>query len=247
MVGESVVSRVVRIVEAFAAGERALGVSEIARRSGLHVATVSRQVEQLVGSGWLERTEDRRVRIGVRLWEVASRASPTVGLREAAMPFMEDLHAVVGQHVQLGVREGTEVLFVERLSAPGAVINLTPIAGRLPLHASSGGLVLLAFAPPDVQEEVLSGRLRRFTDQTITDRGRLRKVLAEVRRNGSVVCRGHIHVDAAGVAVPVRDGAGVVDAALAVVVPNNREAHRVVPALQTAAHGITRMRETLSR
>jgi DNA-binding IclR family transcriptional regulator len=244
--GESVVSRLVRIVESFAPGERSLGVSEIARRSGLPVATVSRQVEQLVALGWLERGEDRRVRIGVRLWEVASRASPTVGLREAAMPFMEDVHGVVGQHVQLGVREGTEVLFVERLSAPGAVVNVTRIAGRLPLHASSAGLVLLAFAPADVQEAVLAGRLRRYTPRTITTARRLRAVLAEVRRTGVVVCPGYIHLDAAGVAVPVRDSAGVVDAALGVVVPNDREAHRVVPALQTAAQGIARMRTSLS-
>lgn len=68
--GKPVVSRVVRIVGAFAPEERALGVSEIARRTGLPVATVSRLVEQLVRFGWLERQEDRRVRVGVRLWEV---------------------------------------------------------------------------------------------------------------------------------------------------------------------------------
>jgi DNA-binding IclR family transcriptional regulator len=114
------------------------------------------------------------------------------------MPFMEDVHGVVGQHVQLGVREGTEVLVVERLSAPGAVANVTRIAGRLSLHASSAGLVLLAFAPADVQEAVLAGRLRRYTPRTITTARRLRTVLADVRRTGAVVCPGYIHLDAAG-------------------------------------------------
>src|SRR5262245_11740161 len=123
--GESVLARVVRIFEAFTAEDSALTVSEIARRTGLHVATASRLVAELVSYGCLARDSDRRVRIGVRMWELATRASPTLSLRDAAMPFMEGVHDVVGHHVQLGVLDGDEVLFLERLSAPGAVINYT--------------------------------------------------------------------------------------------------------------------------
>src|SRR3954469_6427776 len=118
--GESVLSRVVRIFETFGPDTPALRVTDIERRAELHVATASRLVDELVGAGWLRPDPDRRIRVGVRLWELASRASPTLGLREAAMPFMEDLHAVVGHHTQLAVLEDREVLFVERLSAPRA-------------------------------------------------------------------------------------------------------------------------------
>jgi DNA-binding IclR family transcriptional regulator len=144
---ESVLSRAARILEAFSQDEPALTVSEIARRSGLHVATASRLVAELVAHGFLSRDDDRQVRIGVRLWELVTRASPTLSLRDTAMPFMEGVHDVVGHHVQLGVRDGDDVLFLERLSAPSAVINYTRVAGRLPLHASSSGLVLLAHGP----------------------------------------------------------------------------------------------------
>src|SRR3954454_4948316 len=98
----------------------------------------------------LERGPGREVRVGVRLWELGARASPTVTLRDAAMPFLEDVHAVVGHHAQLAVLDGEHVLFLERLSARDAVVNFSRIAGRLPLHTSSSGLVLLAHAPPDV-------------------------------------------------------------------------------------------------
>jgi DNA-binding IclR family transcriptional regulator len=118
-----VLSRAVRIVEAFGPGDAALTVTEIARRSGLHIATASRLIEELVSAGWLQRDEQRMVRIGLRMWEVASRASPTLSLREAALPVMEDLHTIVGHDVQLAVLEGDEVLFVERQTGPGAVIN----------------------------------------------------------------------------------------------------------------------------
>lgn len=240
--GESTLSRVVRILEAFDGDRRELGVSELARRSGLHVATASRLVEQLVGHGLLVRTEARRVRVGVRLWELALRASPTLGLRDAALPFLEDLHAVIGHHAQLGILDGDEVLFVERLSAPDAVVNYTRVAGRLPLHASSSGLVLLAHAPPATQERVLARPMEVFTPHTLATPAALRARLAQVRAQGHALCRGHLHPEAAGVAVPLRDPSGAVVAAVAVIVPNDDAAFAAVPALRAAARGIARRR-----
>ena len=141
--------------------------------------------------------------MGVRLWELgARRLAYALGLREAAMPFMEDAHAVLGHHVQLGVLDGAEVLFVERLSAPGAVINLTRIAGRLPLHVSSSGLVLLAFGERELQEQVLSRPLARYTAHTLSSPAALRAALAEVRRQEFACLPGHVHEDALGIAVP---------------------------------------------
>lgn len=233
-------SRVVRIFETFGPDATALRVSDIARRTGLHVATASRLVDELVSYGWLQRDADRRIRIGVRIWELASRASPTLGLREAAMPFMEDLHAVVGQHTQLGVLEGREVLFVERLSAPGAVVNLTRIAGRLPLHASSSGLVLLAHAPAEFQDEMLASPLTAFTASTVADPARLRSLLADIRRNGFAYCEGFFDNEATGIAVPLRGPGGEVVAALSVIVPIDGDAHPQIPALRAAARGISR-------
>jgi DNA-binding IclR family transcriptional regulator len=238
--GESSLSRAVRVLEAFTSDEPELGVAEVARRAGLHVATASRIVGQLAGHGLLERAPDRRVRIGVRMWELASRASPTRSLRDAAMPYLEDLHAVVGHHAQLAVLNGDEVLFLERLSARDAVVNFSRIAGRLPLHVSSSGVVLLASGPQELQDRVLAGPLERYTDATVTSPARLRATLEQVRRQGWVLLPGHVHEDAAGVAVPVRDGLGEVVAALSVIVPNDERAPSTVPVLLATARGIGR-------
>lgn len=240
-------ARAVRIFEVFSSTHRALTVTEIARRSDLHLATASRLIAELVRHGLLARTADGRVRIGMRLWELAQRASPALPLREAAMPYLEDLHAVVGHHVQLGILDGTEVLFVERLSAPNAVINITQIAGRLPLHASSSGLVLLAFSGPGLRDEILARPLTRYTQRTMTDPARLREVLADVRRDGHVVTNGHIHRDATGIAVPIWGDDATVAAALSAVVPNDGQAFTLIPTLKAAARGIARGLATPSR
>jgi DNA-binding IclR family transcriptional regulator len=79
-------------------------VSEIARRTGLHLATASRLVAGLVGHGLLAREPDQRVRVGAHLW--ALRGSPTSRPRDTGMPFMEEVHAVVGHQQVLVVPRG---------------------------------------------------------------------------------------------------------------------------------------------
>ncbi|MDZ7914853.1 MAG: IclR family transcriptional regulator [Rhodococcus sp. (in: high G+C Gram-positive bacteria)] len=238
--GESVLQRVVRILETFDCDCTAVSITDVASRSGLPLSTASRMINELEEHGLLERDGNRQVRIGMRLWELASRASPTRGLRDAAMPFLEDLHAIIGHHVQVGVLDGTEVLFIERLSAPGAVVNVTRIAGRLPLHASSSGLLLLAHGPAALHEQILGGPLPAFTAETIVDPRALRVFVAEVRRTGAAVCPGFIHEDALGIAVPIREDNDRVIAALSVVVPRGEHIPAHVMALQTAAMGIRR-------
>jgi DNA-binding IclR family transcriptional regulator len=238
--GESSLTRAVRVLEAFTSDEPELSVSEIARRSGLHVATASRIVGQLADHGLLSRGDDRRVRIGMRMWELAARASPTRSLRDAAMPYLEDLHAVVGHHAQLGVLDGEDVLFLERLSARDAVINYSRIAGRLPLHISSSGVVLMTYGPDHLRERLLARPLERYTAATISSPGALRATFAQVRRQGYALLAGHVHPDATGIAVPVRDALGEVVAALSVIVPNDDRASSAVPALLAAARGINR-------
>jgi DNA-binding IclR family transcriptional regulator len=153
---------------------------------------------------------------------------------------MEDLHAIVGQHIQLGVMDGDDVLFVERLTASGAVINFTRLAGRLPLHASSAGLLLLAYASQEQQEHILRQPLEVFTGNTISTSSELRTSLAEVRRTGYAFLAGHLHLDATGIAAPVRDASGNVTAALAIVVPSDKSARSQIAVLRAAAAAISR-------
>lgn len=239
--GESVMERVLRIIEAFDVSTPVLTVSEIARRADLPVTTAHRLVNELVDLRMLERAGPHQIRIGLRMWELSSRSSRVVRLRDVALPFMEDLHAVVRQHTQLGVLDGDEVLYIERLSAPGSMANATYVAGRLPAHACSAGLVLLAFAPADVREEILSQPLARYTPNTVTDPQQLRKIFADIRVQGHCLADSMTIPNAVGAAAPVFDANGDIVAALTIVVPS--DADRIVghiPALMTAARGISR-------
>jgi DNA-binding IclR family transcriptional regulator len=248
--GETTLSRATRVLEVFESGTPSLSASDISRRTGIPMASTHRLVGQMVRLGLLERGPDRLLRVGVRLWELGWRSTAALQLRNVALPYLEDLQSAVRQHTQLAVLEGTDALYVERLSARGrTTVNITRVAGRLPAHVCSSGLVLLAFSPAQLQEQVLAGpRLRAYTPATITDPAQLRRQLADTRRHGHAIQLGTVHPEAAGVAAPIRDNANNVVAAVSVIVPNTGPAvSAATPVVVAAALGITRALQATSR
>lgn len=237
--GESVAERIVRVLETFDADRSAQTPTEIGRRAGLPSSTAHRLVAELVDTGLLDRDESGQVRLGMHLWEVAQRGSRALRLRQAALPFMERVQARIREHTQLAVWERDETLFLERLSHPDAVSNIARIAGRLPLHASSAGLVLLAFADDADRERVLARPLTPVGPGSVTDRARLEALLADVRRDGVVVARGFVEPVSAAVAVPVRERGRVI-AALSVVLSRDAPVAGARDELRAAAAGIGR-------
>ncbi|MFE1646615.1 IclR family transcriptional regulator [Microbacterium sp. P01] len=219
--GQTVLSKHLRVLGAFEAAVPFLTLTEIADRADLAPSSAHRIVGELEHEGLLERLPDRTYRLGVRLWELACRTPGALGLRELARPFLQAVHARVRQHAQLGVLSGTGVLFLDRLSARDAVVNATLIGGRIPLHASSSGLVLLAHAGPEVLAAILAEPRERYTSHTLTTERDLLAALRTVRARGWAVCDGHIHEESRGIAVPIRGAHHDVIAALSVVVAND--------------------------
>lgn len=232
------------VLGAFSEETPELTLTAIARRTGIPLTTVHRLAGELVTGGALERGDDGRYRIGLRLWEIAALAPASLGLRERAMPFLEDLHEVTRHNVTLAVpdpEDGSEVVYLERLAARDAVSILSRSGSRLPAHATGVGLVLLAHAAPHTLERVLARPLRRFTPYTVCDPDGVRETLASVRRCGFVISDRQIEEVSLSVAAPVRSGSGPVVAALSIVVPaDGTNPHTYVPAVRAAARGISR-------
>jgi DNA-binding IclR family transcriptional regulator len=233
-------AKLLDILATFHADRPELTLSDISRRSGLPLTTTHRLVRELTAWGALERSAAGSYHIGLRLWEVASLAPRGLRLREIALPYLEDLYEAEHQLKALAVREGLELVFVERLAGRGAVPVLTRVGGRFALHATGVGLVLLAFAPVDVQEQVLGGLLERWTPKTITNPGQLRRVLADVRSNGFAVSDRQVTMDSLSVAAPIRGAADEVVAALSLVVhADGAQPRTLAAAVRAAARGIS--------
>lgn len=237
----SVTGRALRVLEAFSPSAPVLRLSGISRRSGLPLTTAHRLVGELAEWGALEREPDGSYRIGLRLWEVAALAPRGLGLREVALPHLSDLARVTGENVQLAVREGLDVVYVERLAGRDSVPVLTRVGGRFALTPTGVGRVLLAHAPADVQERALAQQLVRYTPRTECEPARLRQLLAEVRRTGVAVSERQVTMDSVSVAAPVYGAGAEVVAAVSVVAHvDSVQPHSLVPLVQVAAAGISR-------
>jgi len=196
-------------------------------------------VGELVVWGALARTPSGEYVVGRRLWDVGLLAPVQTGLRQLASPYLHDLYAATLATVHLAVRDGTEVLYLDRLAGHTSVPVVSQIGSRLPLHATGVGKVLLAHAPPEVQASALADPVR-VTAYTVTQPGLLRRQLARVVRDGYATTVEEMSLGACSVAVPIRRGEAVV-AALGIVVPSlKKDRPRLVAALQVAAQSIGR-------
>ncbi|MEV8373365.1 IclR family transcriptional regulator [Kribbella sp. NPDC056861] len=179
-------SRVLALLGAFDSDHRALTLTDLARRAGIPLATAHRLVAELVEWGALVRRTSGEYVVGRRVWDLGLLAPAQSGLRQVASPFLNDIYGATLATVHLAVRDGAQVLYLDRVSGHASVPVVSQIGSRLPLHATGVGKVLLAYAPQEIQAEVLSN-LTRVTPYTITQPGRLREDLRRVHREGYAV------------------------------------------------------------
>ncbi|WP_328767384.1 IclR family transcriptional regulator [Streptomyces sp. NBC_00286] len=241
MTVRSAPDRLLAVLAAFDHDHPALSLTDISRRAGLSLTTAHRLVGALSEWGALERDASGAYHVGLRLWEVAALAPRGLALRQVALPYLEDLYEATHQNVQMAVRDGDEVVYIEWISGHSAVGVHIRVGARWPLHATGVGLALLAFSDVASQEAYCARPLVAFTPHTITDPAILRRVLAEVRRTGVAVSSRQVTEDALSVAAPVRNADGSVVAAASVVVPErDAQVPALIPAVRLAALGISR-------
>jgi DNA-binding IclR family transcriptional regulator len=238
--GATVTSRALAVLGAYDPGHRRLTLSQLAQRAGLPLATTHRLVSELAEWGALVRVPSGEYVVGRRMWDLGLLAPVQSGLRAVAGPFLQDLYGATFATVHLAVRDGDRALYLDRVAGHASVPVVSDVGSRLPMHATGVGKVLLAHAPPAVQDGVLAD-LVRVTPYTITQPGRLREQLRRVIREGYAQTSEEMSLGACSVAVPIWAADHDVVAALGIVVPDLRRVRgRLVAALQVAARGIGR-------
>lgn len=239
--GEPVLIRALSLLAEFSDSRRSLSLAELARASGMPPATALRFLRHLTDWGALERLEDGRYAVGVRLWELASLAPRGHGIRDIALPYLEDLYEITHHHVLLAVRDGLDAVLIDRLSSKDATEVAYRVGGRLPLPTTAVGRVLLAYGSPSLQAEVLAGPLEAVPGVGPLSAKDLRIVLADVKRAGVSTVRRSLPSRTVSVAAPVRGAGAEVLAALSIVMPDGTTPeHELIPAVRTAARAISR-------
>lgn len=198
----SVTARALSVLGAFENTVGPLSVSRIATRAHLPLSTTYRLVHELEAWGGVEKTSDGKYQVGMRIWELGQLAGRR--LRDRAHPFLQDLFDLTHENVHMAVREGTQTLYTDKIYGSKKVPVISRVGGRLPMHATAVGRVLLAAQPDWFVEAYLERELETPTPQTVTDPALLREEVARVRETGYSVTIEQMRVGQSSVALPVR-------------------------------------------
>jgi DNA-binding IclR family transcriptional regulator len=237
---ESVLQRANLLLDAFGPQHRYLTLSSIVMRTGLPKSTVHRTAQQMTALGWLIY-EDGRYSLGTRIFELAGLSSVRHELREAALPFMQDLYEATHITVHLGVRMGREVLYIEKIAGHDKITELSHVGGRMPLYCTGIGKMLLAFSDEEVVENVVRGGLARRTQATITSPTQLRRELSTIAEAKVAFDREECSIGICCVAAPIYGPDRSVVAAMSITGRVSRSRlDRLAPAVITAALGASR-------
>jgi DNA-binding IclR family transcriptional regulator len=215
----SILARAASLLDAFDEGHRRLSLAALVYRSGMARSTVHRTAAKMIELGWLQRV-DGRYMVGERLFEVASLAPSRYELRDAVLPYMQDIHEATRLTVQLGILDGIDVVLVEKISGHRDIGFLTHVGGRIPAYASSLGRAILAHSPADVVDAALAGDLEARTRLTITSPDLVRTELVAVAERGWAVDREEGNIGVSCVGVPVFGPTSQIVAALSVTGPS---------------------------
>ena len=244
--GLSTVRNAARLLKVFRSREADLGVSELARRLGLGKSTVHRMLTTLVAEGLIEQNpRTGGYRLGIVMFELGQAVRVHMDLHAAVGQVLSELRAQTGESSQVGVLDGHEVVYVDRLESAHSLRLFTETGRRVPVHCTSSGKVLLAYLPEARRHAVLrEAPMTALTPHTITSREQLVAELTRVRRRGWAEAINEREIGIASIAAPVRDVTGDVVAAISIGVPLARcsvmALRRLAPTIVEAAEAASR-------
>jgi len=236
------VTNAVRVLKSFSSRDREWGVTDLARRLDLAKSTTHRLLATLAEEGMLEQNaETGRYRLGLAVFDLAAAVPTQYDLHEAVLTPMTELRNRLGETVQVGVLDGREVVYIERLDSPHTSRVFQQVGRRNWGHCSATGKILLANLPPAQLDRTLRGwEPVAMTANTITNLAGLRTELEQVRLRGYALNVEEAEDAVHSVAAPIRDHAGRTIAGLSLAGPTDRvdvADHRLVhEVLTTAAH-----------
>lgn len=224
--------RAVSVLEVLGESDVPLSLAEICQRMGLHKSTAHRSLMVLERSALIERTQENRFRLGLKLYELGNRAVEQIDLRSRVHPFFRRLSMQVGETVHLSVLQKTRVVYLDKVEPNRRVCVSSKIGTSNPVYCTAMGKAMLAFQPEDVMEEIIAKiRFERYTRKTLCSRQVLMKSLERVRRRGYAIDDEEIEIGVRCVGAPIFNEERRAIAAVSVSGPSSRITAQSVPGI----------------
>jgi len=236
--GIQVIDRAVCLMQALARYPHPVTLKVVAAECGLHASTAHRILAALADHHWVDKHADGYA-LGGAMVRLAARARPAPRWREIALPVLDALRDELGESVNLTVREGDDVVYVER-SVPNRMMRVEQVIGtRAPLHVTSVGKILLgAEGVPAITRYAERTGLLAMTANTIRNTDTLIKTCLEAAQTGVAFDNEEAEVGVGCIGVLIRDMDGVPVAGLSISSPIERRQDEWVASLKAAAKRI---------
>jgi IclR family transcriptional regulator, carbohydrate utilization repressor len=219
-----VLERTFALLDMLAAQPEPVSLKEISERTGLHPSTAHRILNDLTLGRYVDRPQAGSYRLGMRLLELGNMVKDRIDVREAALGPMRELHKLTHQAVNLSMRQGDEIIYVERsYSERSGMQVVRTVGGRAPLHLTSVGKLFLAFdEPARVRSYAARTGLTGHTRNSITDIARLERELTTVRSTGLARDDEELELGVRCMAAGIFDDQGKLLAGLSISAPADR-------------------------
>ncbi|MSQ57285.1 MAG: IclR family transcriptional regulator [Limnohabitans sp.] len=219
-----VIERMFTLIDVLASKEEAISLKEISEKTGLHPSTTHRILNDLTIGRFVERPEAGSYRLGLRLLELGNMVKARLNVRDAALGPMRELHKQIQQPVNLSVRQGDEIVYVERAYSERSGMQVVrAIGGRAPLHLTSVGKLFLANDDPQrVKTYATRTGLHGQTKNSITQIAVLERELSKVRLYGFARDNEELELGVRCMAAVIYDDQGKLIAGLSISAPADR-------------------------
>lgn len=236
-----VLERMFTLLDILASREEPVSLKDIAVQAGLHPSTTHRILNDLTLGRFVERPETGSYRLGMRLLELGNLVKTRLSVRDAALLPMRELHKLIQQPVNLSVRQGDEIVYVERAYSERSGMQVVrAIGGRAPLHLTSVGKLFLS--ADDIQKvRAYAARtgLAGQTRNSVTQLPKLEAELAQTRLTGIARDNEELELGVRCMAVGIRDDHGKLIAGLSISAPADRLDEQWLPKLKATAASIS--------
>lgn len=236
-----VIERMFTLIDVLASREEAISLKEISEKSGLHLSTTHRLLNDLATGRFVEHPQPGSYRLGMRLLELGNLVKSRLNVRDAALVPMRELHKLIQQPVNLSMRQGDEIVYIERTYSERSGMQVVrAIGGRAPLHLTSvGKLFLAADDPQRVRAYATRTGLTGHTKNSLTQLPALERELSKVRQSGVAHDNEELELGVRCMAAGIYDDQGVLIAGLSISAPAGRLEEAWLPKLQSTAREIS--------
>ncbi|WP_178024397.1 IclR family transcriptional regulator [uncultured Paenibacillus sp.] len=212
------VERALMILDLFDEHTTELKITEISGRMELHKSTVHSLLKTLQEYAYIDQNQENgKYRLGLKLAERGNLVISNIDIRKAAHQYLVDLAAKTGQTVHLGILDGREGVYIDKVDGEQSIIRYSRIGRRLPLHSTAIGKVLLAYQEPHEMTRLLQGYpYQQQTASTITNEAVLRKEIEKIQQQGYAIDHQENEQGVQCAAVPIFKGKGKVLAAISI-------------------------------